>query len=573
MDNLRNTSIKIKNYKCFSEQEQGFDKILPINIIIGRNNSGKSTLLELIEYSLSGQTDIPPHLWNKQHQPEIVYKTPLTENEVKSVFRENMSGGTIPGQNHWHYGRTLVGKMLEWRIKKGINENDRFLSIEQNTEAVTPINGIVGNDEYKNALVRVKDRPLSNKIFKRIHAERDIRPEGNQSQINVNGKGTGITNIIEGFINDTKYQSDLVEKVLLHELNRIFNPDSSFSDIVCQRDENGHWEIYLEEETKGRIALSHTGSGIKTVIMVLVFLLLLPEFEKKQLSEYVFAFEELENNLHPSLQRRLFAYINDFAKVKGCIFFITTHSNVVIDLFNKNPDAQIIHLRHNGESATAKTVKTYIDNKGVLDDLDVRASDLLQSNGIIWVEGPSDRIYMNRWIDIWSDGELQEGTHYQCVFYGGRLLSHLSCNDPSDEDDGISILRVNHNAIILIDSDKKTKTSKINDTKKRIKKEIEEIEGISWITAGKEIENYIPADAVSKLLKIDKVDQVGRYVNFFEYLNSIEKNKGTYYSTKKAMLAEEIVPHLSKENLNEILDLSKKLDSICDRIRTWNNIN
>ena len=33
----------------------------------------------------------------------------------------------------------------------------------------------------------------------------------------------------------------------------------------------------------------------------------------------------------------------------------------------------------------------------MLNDLDVRASDLLQSNGIIWVEGPSDRIYIKRW--------------------------------------------------------------------------------------------------------------------------------------------------------------------------------
>jgi AAA15 family ATPase/GTPase len=50
VDNAKNVSIKIKNYMCFGEIPQGFDSIKPINIIIGRNNSGKSRLLDSIEY-------------------------------------------------------------------------------------------------------------------------------------------------------------------------------------------------------------------------------------------------------------------------------------------------------------------------------------------------------------------------------------------------------------------------------------------------------------------------------------------------------------------------------------------
>lgn len=36
---ILDNSIKVKNYKCFGDEEQGFEKIFPINIIIGRNNS------------------------------------------------------------------------------------------------------------------------------------------------------------------------------------------------------------------------------------------------------------------------------------------------------------------------------------------------------------------------------------------------------------------------------------------------------------------------------------------------------------------------------------------------------
>ena len=46
-----NNNIIVKNYKCFDSIEGGgFDKILPINLIIGKNNSGKSSLIDLIQF-------------------------------------------------------------------------------------------------------------------------------------------------------------------------------------------------------------------------------------------------------------------------------------------------------------------------------------------------------------------------------------------------------------------------------------------------------------------------------------------------------------------------------------------
>ncbi len=53
-----NYKIKIKNYKCFGEDVQGFDCICPINIIIGRNNSGKSSLIDLIQYVISPDDEL-----------------------------------------------------------------------------------------------------------------------------------------------------------------------------------------------------------------------------------------------------------------------------------------------------------------------------------------------------------------------------------------------------------------------------------------------------------------------------------------------------------------------------------
>lgn len=571
MELLKETSVKISNYKCFGEIEHGFDCLLPINLIIGRNNSGKSTLLELIEHTVNEDLNFPESLWHAKKRPEIVINSPLIESEIKPIFRENVRAGAIPGRNHWEYGQNLIGTKLKWRLGRGGTE--RLISIDECSATKPPLDNIQNAEHYKNELAKFKNNPFKNKVYKRIFAERNIEPEGDTANnLTVLGNGQGITNIIQNFINKANLPSDLVEKVFLTELNSILGSDSHFIDIVCQQIDNGKWEIFLEEEMKGRIPLSHTGSGIKTIIMVLVYIHLLPIAEKRSLTDFIFAFEELENNLHPALQRRLLNYIYGIAKKHKTIFFLTTHSNVSIDQFSKNSDGQIIHVTHDSKEAYARTARTYIDNKGVLDDLDLRASDLLQSNSIIWVEGPSDRIYLNRWIDLWSDGLLQEGTHYQCVFYGGRLLSYLTSRAPDEADNGVSILGVNRNSIIVIDSDKRTKQARINSTKKRIIAEIEESDGLAWVTKGKEIENYIPKETVSKLTEKKNIKHVGQFEDFFEYLGTIKKNEGKKYQNKKPLLAENVSQFLTKNNIQSVLDLAERLDEICNRIRTWNNL-
>lgn len=571
MTNLDNFSIKVKNLKCFGDKEQGFDAIKPINLIVGRNNSGKSTLLDLIEYAVKGTFKITQGLCHGNTRPEFIAKSPLTETELKNVFMESTSGGGIPDDNHWQFGKRFIGTMFRWSL--GNPKDERFISIENCLDGKRHLDGIQGATNYLQKLANLKQNPLAGKEFRRISAERNIVPEAdNKDNLDVSKDGMFVTNLIQNFINKAELPSDLVETTLLDELNSVLNTDARFTDIVCQHIDTNQWEIFLEEDTKGRIPLSQSGSGLKTIIMVLVYVHLVPVVAKKNLSEFIFGFEELENCLHPALLRRLLSYLYQQAKSHGCVFFITTHSNVVIDLFGNNEDAQILHITHDGKQAYSRTVKTYIENKGILDDLDVRASDLLQSNGIIWVEGPSDRIYLNRFISLWSEGELAEGNHYQCVFYGGRLLSHLSSVEPKLVEEGVSILRVNKNAIILIDSDKSSIQYSLNDTKNRIITEIEQNGGTAWVTKGKEIENYIPVDAMAKWLNKEDIVKVGQYEDFFDYLDAIKGGEGCRYAHRKPLLAEQLIPYITRKNIGGVLDLADRLEEICNIIRQWNSI-
>jgi putative ATP-dependent endonuclease of the OLD family len=562
-------AIRARNFKCFGDDPQGFEGVKVVNLIIGRNNSGKSSLLDLLHLACQTKPSIQPAHGHLGNPPEVLIETLVGEKDM-AIFPSNMSGGAII-ENHGSYGRKFLNGRITVRLG---TKNHEFVAMRLADEAKPP-KVPLESTEYAGPLSNTPSRnPFATRQFWRLKAERDIAPESDVAELSLSGDGKGATNLIQNFLNKSHLPSEVIEQTLLAGLNEVFNPDVEFTHILCQQHVNGLWEIYLSEKRKVRIALSESGSGLKTVILVLLSIHVLPRLSKKAIKEYVFAYEELENNLHPALQRRLLTYVAGQARANQFLTFITTHSSVAIDLFARQADAQILHVLHDGRSSRCSLVQAYVETKGILDDLDVRASDLLQSNGVIWVEGPSDRIYLRRWIELWSNGLLQEGLHYQCVFYGGRLLAHLSGKiDDDSHDEGVSILRVNRNAAVVIDSDRRCADDDINKTKKRIRDEIAAIDGMAWITTGREIENYVSHEVLTKWL-VQPVEQFNDslYGDFFTNLEKIDADLGTRYRQQKPLLAEALAVHTERVDLERQPELAARLGNLCDAIRKWNNL-
>ena len=400
-----------------------------------------------------------------------------------------------------------------------------------------------------------------------LSAERNILPEEESNNKELQPSGLGATNLIRTVINQKDLDESWIEKELLDALNHIMFPDSVFESIRVQNsvpDARGQnplqWEVYLQEKSAGRFPLSQTGSGLKTIILVLLNLLIIPKLKPQE--KFAFAFEELENNLHPALQRRLFEYIYNYAVENETYIFLTTHSHVAINTVFDKPHASIYHVIKESNQSQIKKVDNYVDRIEILDDLDVKASDLLQSNGIIWVEGPSDRIYIKKWLSL-VDPTLKENEHYQFAYYGGRLLSHYTA---SDGEELIKILLTNRNSAIVIDSDKRNKSTKINPTKKRIQEEFNKFELLCWITKGKEIENYLSCGSIGR--KYDAVlPQVGQYELFPEYISKMEAR----FTHRKVEFARDMLEYILPQDL-EVLDLKHQMTRLAATIRQWNHI-
>ena len=558
----------IHNYKCFNEEGAGFEAYYPINVIIGKNNLGKSSLLDLIEFTTVENKNLAM-VGREGSEAKIMVTHKLQSAELQQTFQRGITSNYVYRVNDYEFGQSYVGAEIVYSVANLIpNANSKKMiscskEIPSNTTLQTKFEGLTQRIEFA----------FSTKKFCRISAERDIIPEVNNDKITLKSNGTGAANYIQRIINSNNLDSQLIETNLLDTLNQIINPDIEFNRILVQINNNNHWEIYFQDTNNNKIALSKMGSGIKTILLVLLNLLVRPEIENNNKSNYIFAFEELENNVHPSLQRRLYNFIHNYAKAHNAIFFLTTHSNVVIDIFSSANDAQIIHVLNDGNNSSTSTVRGLLQSKELIEDLGAKASDILQSNGVIWVEGPSDRTYVLKWLSL-IEPRLKEGLHFSIMFYGGRLLSNLSFDFEWINENVIPLMKINTNSYIIMDRDGKGITAKLNATKKRV---IEEIgENNYWVTKGREIENYLSSNTIVAWLK-DKhgcsdIKYEAKKNEKIEITVLKEvKTKKLDYSKNKRLYSSEVIDYITKDELNTD-DLKNKVLQLVEQIKKWNDM-
>ena len=582
--------IAIRFFRSIGPQTQFIGPFTRMNFFIGANNAGKSAILNVID----------------QHLASLVNDEPLKVTDPVNIYRGKESGTFLIaiGRNKDIVIEELK-KDLELHSREEMNRSqDKSLRCVVNklsrngmiytTKEPGSLFRIIPDVDVEEAVIWSNDwQWISENLGRNWDNLTGFAPRNIQKDIleDVLGYGAGndtqwvtdtlksIANFSNIFLPDiylipAKRQlgskgetfDDLSGRGLIDHLASLQNPQWNKQDDRTRfeyinsfvRDVTGKPDAQLEVPSDREhllvhmdnkvLPLSALGTGIHEVVLIAAFCTIH--------DGSLMCIEEPEICLHPLLQRKLVNYLIKNTKSQ---YFVATHSSAFIN----TPESSIFRVTNDGEQTLVTSVLTQNGQRMILDDLGCQASDLLQSNAVIWVEGPSDRTYINHWLSSY-DERLVEGVHYNIMFYGGDLVSHLTTSD-EDIDKFINLRELNRNMAMVLDSDRSAATDSLKPNVKRLISGRERSEILFWITEGREIENYVEGAILEEaLMEIHpriyfKAGKTGKFDHAYYFMQKNPENPGhcqTFKDVDKAKLAKIICGYPAKL---DILDLKKRI--------------
>lgn len=331
-------NLKVVNFKSFNGDMTPLVFNIPngelgsgLNIFVGENNTGKSTIFEAIDFLRNGTKKPPEDIKNKNNQ---------TEDAVVEITFEGNITETID---------TFSQPNKIAVFKKYINDNSATESIRfsRNTSSIKAIQLWSDEDgEYKNE--SGIDAPVK-KLFETNFVWADTNPNDQASFGSTTICGNLLKGIVSGFTDTVDY------KIFSEQFHQTFNNEDSVLRKELKIIEEKTQTIFQEQFGDASISfrfnelkidsffknttididdgiktsMEEKGSGMQRSVALALLQVYADELtkhpEEDGLKKPFFLFiDEPEICLHPKAQSKLFNVLLELSKTKQV--FLTTHS-------------------------------------------------------------------------------------------------------------------------------------------------------------------------------------------------------------------------------------------------------
>lgn len=469
---MKISKLELTNFRGYRNVSVEFDE--SFNVIIGKNDIGKSTILEALEIFFNNETvkiDIDDHnvhaddeqymaiqvSFSPEDKEYTIDTVPTDLNKeflldadnrlsVKKVWdcsKDKLTAASLKTYLVANYPTTFEAPLISMKIadlKKllanyaddlDVNEvkKNKSSSIRQaiyeveNIDNLSEVDIPIDKEDGKKIWDSLKlDLPLFF-IFQSDRANKDSDKEV-QDPLKAITK-TAISQL-QAELDDVKEQIRAKAELLgLKTLEKLKEMSPEVADVLSPEMSHKPWEslFSFSFNCDDGIPINKRGSGVRRLILLNYFR---AEAERKNAEDrnVIYAIEEPETSQHPTWQVELFNALVELSENENTQVLITTHSPSLAGLVNTDKIRFINKV--DGlpvvQKGTEENLETIAQTLGMLPDVAL-SIDNLGVKTILCLEGPTDVEFFNH-VGKLFDLDLENDDRVLTIFLGGGTLMH-----------------------------------------------------------------------------------------------------------------------------------------------------